>query len=131
MYFTASNPEQHKCPQVGRFSVTGMVRRDREKRDSDDEIGTDLRGEGCSLEFRSVAVGCGEDETMEFRSHCSSPATNVISGKIYVTIAMHNFLRLKMYIQSIINLLEFGNNLRWKQFLLSLYCFSDYGNLSF
>ncbi|XP_014287780.1 uncharacterized protein [Halyomorpha halys] len=74
-----SNPEQHKCPQVGRFSVTGMMRRDREKRSNDDEIGTDLRGEGCSLEFRSVAVGCGEDETMEFRSHCSSPATNVIS----------------------------------------------------
>ena len=68
--------------------MTGMIRREREKRSNDDEIGTDIRGEGCSLEFRSVAVGCSEDETMEFRSHCSSPATNVISGisKYYLYI---------------------------------------------
>lgn len=73
-----SNPEQHKCPQVGRFSITGMISRDREKRSAEEFPSSDLR-EGCSLEFRSVAVGCGEPDAMEFRTHCSPPSTNVIS----------------------------------------------------
>lgn len=36
--------------------------------------------EACSLDFKTLIVGCGSTDTMEFRSDCHSPDTNIISA---------------------------------------------------
>jgi len=148
------NPEQKKCPHLGRFSVTGVSRRERHtrshtretnpypqsysavqwvsttedqteiqdlygnqkirlkrnlkqmkrekpnphaKKESFDVIGHYLKGpkkhersrrelepyaqtKACSLDFKTLMVGCGTTDTMEFRSECSSPDNNMVSA---------------------------------------------------
>lgn len=44
--------------------------------------------EACSLDFKTLIVGCGSTDTMEFRSDCHSPDDNIISGKCQ---DIHNF----------------------------------------
>lgn len=38
--------------------------------------------EECSLKFKTLMVGCGSTDTMEFRSDCASPDANIVSGII-------------------------------------------------
>lgn len=35
----------------------------------------------CSLDFKTLMVGCGTTDTMEFRSDCPAPDSNMVSGK--------------------------------------------------
>ncbi|KAL1116737.1 hypothetical protein AAG570_005209, partial [Ranatra chinensis] len=75
-----SNPEQRKCPHFGKFSVTGVSRRGGSESTGRSREIEELSAEGCSLDLRSLIVGCGHADTMEFRSHCDSPATNIVSA---------------------------------------------------
>lgn len=62
--------------QVSDIHDTPIVRRRRKKRDLEAFAAT----EACSLDFKTLIVGCGSTDTMEFRSDCHSPDTNIISG---------------------------------------------------
>ncbi|KAG8312442.1 hypothetical protein J6590_023048, partial [Homalodisca vitripennis] len=155
------NPEQKKCPHFGRFSVTGVSRKERHTRSHSQEnvqstpmdlyskrsyspikwirtedggdiqdlyntrktrlkrnlkhsykeniklnksrnfdvIGNYLKvsrkknkryrrdlesysqTKACSLDFKTLMVGCGATDTMEFRSDCSAPGSSMVSGR--------------------------------------------------
>ncbi|RZF36095.1 hypothetical protein LSTR_LSTR010506 [Laodelphax striatellus] len=96
-----TNPEQRKCPHFGRYSVSGVTRRDQRRARSHeiqshpiDLIGTLSHGyanqnyrrsagsrnlqsfgdddDGCSLDLKTLVVGCSASDTMEFRSDCDN-----------------------------------------------------------
>ncbi|XP_039300699.1 uncharacterized protein LOC120355988, partial [Nilaparvata lugens] len=96
-----SNPEQRKCPHFGRYSVSGVTKRDQRRARSHeiqshpiDMIGTLSHSyanqnyrrsagsrklqsfgddeDGCSLDLKTLVVGCSASDTMEFRSDCDN-----------------------------------------------------------
>lgn len=93
---TAPHPDQKKCPHTGRFIVSGLFKRRREERAAPTSIETTNIGtqgdtttdaeeglrmiEGCPLDLASLLVGCDAGDTMEFRSHCGSTVTSIVSG---------------------------------------------------
>lgn len=107
-FISAESPEQKKCPQYGRFSVDGVSRRERHARSVQHGVqetrpvrSAEVRRKGgaggrhrresdsiaCSLDFKTLMVGCGATDTMEFRSDCPSSDNSMVSGEC----RLHNY----------------------------------------